>query len=129
MPLSLAAFRGMPVLINFWATWCVPCQAEMPHLQSMYSELKDKGFVVLSVSVDEARDASKVKPLIRRNKYTFPVLLDKETKVIPLYNPEKVLPYNVLIDKEGKIAFVSVSYSPGEEVELKKKVLEQLELP
>ena len=123
---TLSDYRGKVVLINFWATWCQPCQAEMPHLQAIYDEFKDDGFVVLSISIDEARDASKVKPLIKRGKYTFPVLLDKRTKVIPLYNPDQTLPYNALVDKEGKMVWTKLSYAPGEEKLLREKVMEQL---
>jgi len=125
---TLSNMRGKVVLINFWATWCQPCQAEMPHLQAIYDEFKDQGFEVLSISIDEARDASKVKPLIRRGKYTFPVLHDKKTQVIPLYNPEQTLPYNALVDKEGKLVWTKLSYAPGEEKLLREKVMEQLGL-
>ena len=123
---SLSDYRGQVVLINFWATWCQPCQAEMPHLQAIYDEFKDKGFTVLSISIDEARDASKVKPLIKRGKFTFPVLLDKKTEVIPMYNPDQTLPYNVLVDKEGRMVWTKLSYAPGEEKLIREKVMEQL---
>lgn len=119
---SLEDYKGQVVLVNFWATWCGPCQAEMPHLQKMYVDLKDQGFVVLSISADNARDASKVKPLVKRNRYTFPVLLDKDSSVLNQYNPESVLPYNVLIGKDGNVVWQKASYAPGEEVELRKLV-------
>jgi len=123
---TLSEHKGKVVLINFWATWCQPCQAEMPHLQAIYDEFKDEGFEILSISIDESRDSSKVKPLIRRGKYTFPVLLDKQTKVIPLYNPDQTLPYNVLVNKEGEMVWTKLSYAPGEEKLLREKVMEQL---
>ena len=123
---SLSDYEDKVVLVNFWATWCGPCQAEMPHLQKMYVELEEQGFVVLSISADNARDASKVKPLIKRNRYTFPVLLDKDSTVLNQYNPESVLPYNVLIGKDGNIIWQKASYAPGEEVELREKVVEAL---
>lgn len=123
---SLEDYKGKVVLVNFWATWCGPCQAEMPHLQKMYVDLEKEGFVVLSISADNARDASKVKPLIKRNRYTFPVLLDKDSTVLNQYNPESVLPYNVLIGKDGNIIWQKASYAPGEEVELRAKVVEAL---
>ena len=123
---TLSKLQGKVVLINFWATWCQPCMAEMPHLQAMYEELKDQGFEILSVSIDEARDASKVKPLIRRGKYTFPVLLDKKTQVAPLYFPDKNVPYNALVDREGNLVWSKLGYTPGEEKLIKEKVLEYL---
>ncbi|MEC7984440.1 MAG: TlpA disulfide reductase family protein [Myxococcota bacterium] len=123
---SLSDYKGKVVLLNFWATWCQPCQAEMPHLEAIYKDLKEEGFEVLSISIDEARDASKVKPLIKRGKYTFTVLLDKQTKVIPLYHPEQTLPYNALIDREGNLVWTKLSYAPGEEKLLREKVEELL---
>ena len=98
----------------------------MPHLQKLYDDLKAYGFEVFAISIDEARDASKVKPLIRKAGYTFTVLLDKKTQVIPLYNPDQSLPYNALIDREGKLVWTKLSYAPGDEKVLREKVLEQL---
>ena len=125
---SLEDYKGQVVLVNFWATWCGPCQAEMPHLQKMYTDLSAEGFVVLAISTDDARNVSKVKPLIKRNKYTFPVLLDKDSSVLNKYNPEQALPYNVLIDSKGEVVWKKASYAPGEEVELRHKVEEALGL-
>lgn len=126
---SLADYRGSVVLMNFWATWCGPCMQEMPHLQAMYDELKGQGFVVLSVSTDDARDASKVKPLVKAKRLTFPVVLDKETTVVSQYNPAKTLPYTVLIDRDGKIAKVHQGYNPGDEKNMRTEVLALLAKP
>ena len=126
-PVALADYRGKVVLLNFWATWCQPCQVEMPHLQKMQDELGEKGLVVLSVSIDDARAASMVKPLIKRNKYTFTVLLDKDTKVVAKYNPDKTLPYTAVIDREGRIQNVHRGYNPGDEVALRKEVVALLD--
>jgi len=120
---SLSQFKGKVVLVSFWATWCQPCQVEMPHLQRFYDELKGQGFVVLSISTDDARSASQVKPLIKRNGYTFPVLLDKETAVVSQYNPAKVLPYSVILDRDHRIRAVHQGYSPGDEVQLHAELL------
>ena len=119
---SLADYKGSVVLMNFWATWCGPCMLEMPHLQAMYDDLKDQGFVVLSVSTDDARDASKVKPLVRAKKLTFPVVLDKDTAVVSQYNPAKTLPYTVLIDRTGRVAKVHQGYNPGDETAMRAEV-------
>jgi len=121
---SLSDFKGKVVLVNFWATWCAPCKTEMPHIQKMYTDFKDKGFEVLAISVDEARDISKIKPFIKRNRYTFQVLLDKQTKVVKVYNPDQTYPLNVLVDRNGEIAWSKGSYSPGEEKILRAKVEE-----
>ncbi len=120
---SLSDFKGQVVLLQFWATWCGPCQAEMPSLQKFYTELKDKGFTVLSISIDDARASSMVKPLIMKNRYTFPVLLDTQTTVVAQYNPGKQIPYSVLIDREGRIQSVHMGYNPGDENGLRTEIL------
>tara|TARA_Y100001978_G_C23565569_1_gene371477 strand:- start:60 stop:545 length:486 start_codon:yes stop_codon:yes gene_type:complete len=119
---SLSSHKGKVVLVNFWATWCGPCKLEMPHLDKMDRELESKGFEVLSVSTDDARASSKVKPLVKRGGYGFTVLLDKDTTVVSQYNPAKTLPYNVLIDRGGNIHKVYQGYNPGDEVELRHDV-------
>ena len=119
---SLADYDGKVVLISFWATWCGPCKVEMPHLNKLYNEKKDEGFVVLSISSDDARSASKVKPYIRKMGYTFPVLLDKDSAVTGTYNPLKTLPYTVILDREHNIVSVHSGYNPGDEVELAHEI-------
>jgi peroxiredoxin len=111
---SLADHADKVVLMSFWATWCGPCKEEMPHLQKLYDAHKDAGFVVLSISTDDARSASRVKPWIMSNQYTFPVLLDKESKVIAQYNPSKTLPFTVVVHK-GQVVKTHSGYNPGDE--------------
>ena len=124
---TLSQYKGSVVLLNFWATWCEPCQLEMPHLESLYKELKERKFVVLAISVDEARTASRVKPISKRNGYTFPILLDPSHKVGDAYNPAKTLPYSVLINAKGEVVWRSESYAPGQEVEIRRRVTEELQ--
>jgi len=123
---QLSSFKGKVVMVNFWATWCGPCKLEMPHLDKMDREYEAKGFEVISISTDDARASSKVKPLIKRGGYGFTVLLDKDTTVVAQYNPAKTLPYNALIDREGRIHKVYQGYNPGDEAEMRKDVEELL---
>jgi peroxiredoxin len=120
---SLADFEDQVVLMSFWATWCGPCKEEMPHLQELYTKHKDEGFTVLSVSTDDARSASRVKPFIKKNRYDFPVLLDRESKVISQYNPSKTLPYTVIIDKKGEVVQTMAGFNPGDD----KRIAELVE--
>lgn len=119
---SLSELKGEVVVMSFWATWCGPCKEEMPHLSKMYGELKDKGFTVLSISIDDARSASRVKPFIKKNGYNFPVLLDRDSTVIGAYNPSKTLPYTVVVDRNGDIAKRHSGFNPGDEEELRHLV-------
>jgi peroxiredoxin len=123
---SLSGHADKVVVMSFWATWCGPCKEEMPHLQKMYTEKKDEGFVVLSISTDDARSASRVKPFIKKNGYTFPVLLDRDSSVIGTWNPSKTLPYTVVLDRKHEVAKQSAGYNPGDEKELETLVTELL---
>lgn len=111
----LSDYQGKVVLIDFWATWCVPCEAEIPHLEKLYGENKDKGFVVLGVSMDGPETLAQVSPFARKYNLSFPVLLDEETRVVGIYNPKRTAPLSVLIDRSGKIARVRSGYSAGDE--------------
>ncbi len=103
------------ILNDFWATWCVPCEAELPHLEALYRQFKDQGFVVLGVTMDGPETIAQVAPFARRYELSFPVLLDDETKVTGVYNPKRTAPLSVLVDKKGQIARVRSGFSSGDE--------------
>jgi len=115
---SLSEQKGKVVVMSFWATWCGPCKEEMPHLQQLLNEKGEKGVTIFSVSTDDARTASQVKPYIRRMGYNFTVLLDRSSSVLTQYNPSKTLPFTVIIDQNQNIAKVHSGYNPGDEKEL-----------
>ena len=123
---SLASLKGKVVVISFWATWCGPCKEEMPHLQALYNEFKDKGLVVLSISTDDVRTTSRVKPYIASKGYTFPVLLDKDSTVVGMYNPNKTLPWTVVVDRRFQVADQHGGYDPGDEVKLRELIVKLL---
>lgn len=119
---SLSDYLGSKViLIDFWATWCKPCIAEMAHMQKMYEARKDN-FVVLAISMDASETEAQVAPTVKTKGWTFPVLLDPETRVVSLYNPRRAAPYTVLIDRHGKIVKKREGYNPGDEVEIEKDI-------
>jgi len=98
---DLESFRGKVIFINFWATWCVPCRAEMPLMEKLYQDLKDKDFVMLAVSED-LEGKSVVEPYVKEFKLTFPVLLDPDLAINSLYGI-RAIPETFLIDKTGII--------------------------
>jgi peroxiredoxin len=103
-PWHLRDLKGKVVLVNFWATWCPPCRKEMPDLQALYDRYKDQGFVVVSISDEEA---AKVQPFIAEQKITYPVLLDPGRKVTDLFQVEGI-PKSFVYDREGKLVAQSI---------------------
>ena len=98
MPVSLSSLRGQTVLINFWATWCLPCRREMPDIEDAFIERQGGGFVVLGVNLQEG-----VKPAREfAEKYgvTFPVLLDSKGEVAKAYRLTG-LPESWIVDSDG----------------------------
>ncbi|MCK6533949.1 MAG: TlpA family protein disulfide reductase [Polyangiaceae bacterium] len=102
------------ILIDFWATFCDPCMASMPHLDELYKKHKDKGFVVLGVSIDGPDSVAQVKSTVSKLGVSFPILLDQETSVVALYNPKTSAPFSVLIGRDGSIIAKKEGYTTGD---------------
>jgi peroxiredoxin len=117
------------ILLDFWATFCEPCLAEMPHLRRLYDANKAKGFVVIAISMDGPETVAEVPNFAKRNNMTFPVALDEDSHVASIYNPKKSAPLAVLIDKSGKVVKIHEGYNPGDEVTLAADVANILDQP
>jgi peroxiredoxin len=115
------------VLLDFCATWCQPCLAELHHLRTLYEKERSRGFVVLAISMDSSDTISDVPAWARRNEIVFPVLLDEDSHIASVYNPKKSAPLTVLIDKSGDIVYVHDGYNAGDEVSLKEHVAKVLD--
>lgn len=102
------------VLIDFWATYCDPCLAAMPHLDELYRKHKAQGFVVLGISIDGPDSVAQVKNEVSKLGVTFPILLDQETRVVALYNPKTSAPFSVLIGRDGGIIAQKEGYTTGD---------------
>jgi peroxiredoxin len=116
---SLAQYKGQVVMLNFWATWCGPCQQEMPLLDQMYKKYKPAGFTLIGVNVD--KDAPPVKQLLDRKPVSFPVLLDPASQVSKAYHVDE-MPSTVLIDRKGNVRFLHRGYKPGDENEYQDRI-------
>ena len=102
---TLKDLKGKVVLVNFWATWCPPCQKEMPDLEALYNRFKDQGFVILAISEDE--ETEKVAPFIAERKISYPILLDPGQKVNKLFQVEGI-PKSFVYDRDGKLVAQSI---------------------
>jgi len=98
---SLAEYKGKVILINFWATWCGPCKAEMPSLNNLFLAFKNDGLIVLSISVDSSEKP--VQSFLNGKVIAFPVLMDKEQEVYFDQYGVLGLPTSFIIDREGII--------------------------
>jgi peroxiredoxin len=103
------------VLLDFMATFCEPCKAELPHLRAMYDENKAKGLLVVGVAMDGPETTADVPAFVRRFELDFPVVLDDDSTIASQYDPRKSMPFSVLIDRSGRIAKVREGYNPGDE--------------
>ena len=107
---KLESYRGHPVLIDFWATWCGPCIYSVPMVQKLYERHKDRGFVVLGLNMDD--DPSGVYAFTQRMKLTYPILYAGNSAVPASYGLEG-LPLFILVDAEGNIVRRYDGFSPA----------------
>jgi len=97
---ALSSYKGKVVILNFWATWCPPCRAEMPSMEKLYNQFKTQGLEILAVNISENNNT--VKQFIQNNNYTFPIMMDSNGRVSGIYGI-KAIPTSFIIDREGKI--------------------------
>ncbi len=97
---KLSDYRGKPVLVNFWATWCPPCRQEMPDLEKAYQKYKDQGMVFLGIDMQE--DQGTVKNFVQQNGYHWTFAIDADSRVADTYQASAI-PTSYFVDKNGII--------------------------
>ncbi|MEE8356073.1 MAG: TlpA disulfide reductase family protein [Anaerolineales bacterium] len=100
--ITLSDLLGYPVIINFWASWCPPCRAEMPAFQQVYEEYQDRGLIIAAVNATNQDSRSDAVDFAATNYLTFPILLDISGSASRSYNLHS-LPTTVFVDREGVI--------------------------
>lgn len=117
----LELVKSGPVLINFWATWCQPCKAEMKHLKSLFEKYKQKGLSIIGINQDSPKSLAKVKSFIASNKVDYPIVLDPNNQIFQKFNGQ-VMPYSILINSRGEIEYKHTGYLAGDEVIIENEI-------
>jgi peroxiredoxin len=115
-PINLTDYRGRPVIVNFWASWCIPCKTEMPELQAAYEEYEAEGLVILAVNQDEVPETAR-SFFYDEMELTFTPLLDEDGIVANLYSSINVLPTTYFIDQEGVVTAVQLGPVSKEQID------------
>ena len=120
----LADYRGKVVLVNFWATWCEPCRAEMPSIDRLRSALEGKPFEVLAVNL--AEPLSRIEKFVAAMPLGFPLLRDRDGAVGKAWKA-KLLPASFLIGRDGRIRYVAYGELDWSSPEVRARVAELLQ--
>ena len=116
---SLGSLKGDVVMINFWATWCVPCREEMPHLEALYQRYHKLGFKLLGVNVEN--DPEGAKKWLQETPVSFPVLFDTKNEVTKLYKVQ-TMPSTVIVARDGTVRYIHYGYKTGLEGDYQNEV-------
>jgi cytochrome c biogenesis protein CcmG/thiol:disulfide interchange protein DsbE len=112
--LSLSDFKGKVLFLNFWATWCPPCRAEIPDFIEVYNEYKKKGLEILGISVDQI-SPDQVSKFVERYKMNYPVAMATD-ELFRDYPPPQAIPTTLVIDRDGKIQHKKVGLMSKQEL-------------
>lgn len=123
--LRLSEFRGEVVIVNFWATWCGPCQQELPRLERLHQRYEKAGLVLLGINLDDDMDRGRT--MAQRLALSFPMLIDRAKEVARLFELES-MPMTVFIDREGVVRHVHETFRAEDEalyLEQVRKLLDE----
>ena len=104
-PRNIEAYSGRVVVLNFWATWCVPCREEMPMLSGIQEQYADRGIVVVGASADDSSTRARIEPFLEEREISFPVWTGATAVDMERFGLSMALPATAIIDQEGRIAF------------------------
>ncbi len=123
-PLSLRSLRGKVVLLDYWATWCIPCRVATPTMERLHRQFGRRGLAVVGISLDAADTLAQVKPFIKRYgiTYTIAVSPQQNMAVANAYHAADVLPSQFLIDKKGIVRWCDAGYTLDEGRSLRRLI-------
>jgi len=114
-------------IVNFWATWCTPCRAEIKDLTKLYKDIKNLNVHIVSISIDDTKTTGRVKSFAHANRMNYDVLLDSNNEVMRLYNVTNP-PFTLILDKDMNIIYKHSGYRKGDVQLLKKEIENHLAL-
>ena len=120
-PVKVRDFTGKITLLNFWATWCPPCRAEMPSIERLYQQMSGTNFRIVAIDAGEQR--AQVASFIEKNKYTFPIYLDESNALSSIF-AARGIPSTYLVNKEGKVIAARIGAMEYDQAELIKLLKE-----
>jgi thiol-disulfide isomerase/thioredoxin len=113
---SLADYKGRPVLVNFWATWCAPCKVEMPWFEELRKQYAGQGFEILGLTADADAGKDVIAKTAQKTGVTYPILLTDE-KVQTAYGGVDYLPMSFYVDRNGKVVEATAGLGSKDEIE------------
>jgi len=116
---SLDEFRGSVVYVSFWASWCVPCREEMPHLQQLWEQYRADGFQVIGINVDE--DPAAARRFATDHGIGFPLVTDGDRAVSKLYRVAGY-PSHYVVDRRGKVRFSALGFTEDDALAVTQEV-------
>lgn len=116
---SLEAWKGKVVLIDFWATWCEPCKKSFPKLEELRVKYGASGFEIVAVSEDD--ESSGIRQFGQTHGAKFPLVWDKDKSIADKYNPPN-MPSSFIVDKDGVVRHVHLGYRDGAEKEIEERL-------
>lgn len=120
-PVSLSSLKGKVVMLEFWATWCPPCKEAVPELNAIYGRYKERGFVLIGVSVDKGADTMyAITSYAKKHSITYPVVL-ADSSTNNSYSVTSI-PTSFIIDKDGKVINKRIGFIPGSADNISKQI-------
>jgi len=110
-PVRLSDLEGKVVVVDFWATWCPPCEKEIPDFVALQTKYADKGLVVVGLTIDETWDP--VHPFMERYKMNYPVARVDDSSIVKAYDVSQGIPTTFVIDRSGVIRLRHLGYAPS----------------